>query len=241
MTKSTNYNLNLPAASDNVDVSKLTENFSAIDTALKAVSDIADGAIPASGGTATGNIGVGKSVETDDNNGVYINKDGRITVRGNETSPALRFHKNSEYYTQIVPASVDENVTLNAPSRSGTLALTTPASTSENGLMSSSDKSKMDGIAAGATKVSVGKLTIDITVGANANVSSSTGTYYGTATVPAGATVRVMSCVSQNGQVVPTAWTESVTGTTFKVVVGGRNNSSSSISTKMVVPYIVIV
>lgn len=109
--------------------------------------------------TIGGTLGVngfndGYTYDLGNNEGFYVNDGTDATVYG--------------------PAEITNmGSTLQLPTQSGTLALDTVATTSAKGLMSASDKSKLDGIAAGANKYTLPTATASALGGVK---SSTTGT-----------------------------------------------------------------
>ena len=108
--------------------------------------------------------GIDRELSFDDIDGFCIADIGRDDA-GNETSRV-----EATYGTRQI---VSDGHALDFPASSGTLALDTEATTSAKGLMSATDKSKLDGIAAGANKYTLPTATASALGGVK---SSTTGT-----------------------------------------------------------------
>lgn len=78
----------------------------------------------------------------------------RLRFRGSNTAGAMVWEQpeqGAQLYVDLGKEGIDKR-RITFPSKAGTLALTTAATTAEAGLMSASDKSKLDGITTGANK-----------------------------------------------------------------------------------------
>lgn len=139
------------------------------------------------------------TLETADGNNVKLTGDQTIAgVKKFSSAPqflngalisagkALTFEVSSQN-TNKVTIEVDDrspSASLMLPTSSGTLALDTNATQSSSGLMSSADKTKLDGIATGATANTGTVTSVTITAGTGISVSSSSAiTTSGTRTI----------------------------------------------------------
>ena len=116
------------------------------------------GAIATTGGTLSGALNFANGTYNnigDDTKFGDINVAGTVGLKGINGQTCLAFvNKDNSYYTRLVSQVVTANIDITLPKSSGTLALNSTATQSVNGLMSSTDKTKLDGIASGATAVS---------------------------------------------------------------------------------------
>ncbi len=158
-----NYNLKKPEATDTVNIQEFNDNADIIDATLAAKLDSNANAVSASklaaarkisvSGDVTGsvsfdgssNANIVASVADDSHNHVISNVDGLQTVLDG-VDAKLKTHDN-----KIVETS---NLVSNEVSarEAADIALTAIATTSANGLMSATDKTKLDGVANNANK-----------------------------------------------------------------------------------------
>ncbi len=133
MQQTTNYNLNKPDQTDVVNIEDFNSNFDTIDMEIKKVNDNKI------------SIEAGKMLTTNDYTTAEKNKLSGITANANNYT-----HPTNHPPTIIQQDSNNRFVTDSEKVAWNNKAGTVVATTSANGLLSASDKAKLDGISAGA-------------------------------------------------------------------------------------------
>ena len=168
------------------------------------------GAVPKSGGTFTGNVAVIKSnTTTESTQSLFTVGNSTPSGTAGASYGGIQLFCDDDHYVFVRPqqGNFGGNRTINFPDANGTLALNTAASTSAAGLMSAADKTKLDGIAAGANAYSLPTASASvlggIKVGTNLSISdgvlSATDTTYSAATTSAAGLMSAADKTKLNG------------------------------------------